>query len=138
MTTSNYQGEHYFLNIQTVCLIARYKFTAHPIPNRINKMVSRMARRYPAGFEITYRRGNAITDDDTTNDDDADSDYDPSENDSDTSDPPIYASYDNSTDNEFIANLYDDDTVIILNPEGVDHHEPVARVVTNYENLHAP
>ena len=43
----------------------------------INKLVNRMARFYPVGFETADRKGNAITDNENANDDDTGSNYDP-------------------------------------------------------------
>ena len=75
-------------------------------------MVSRMAHQYPYGFEITYRRGNKITNYDTTDDDGTDNNYDPTNNAYDTFDTPPDKSYDNSTYGHSIYDLEKEYTAI--------------------------
>ena len=81
-----------------------------------------MAHWYLDGCEITYGRGNVITDNDTAKNDDTDRYYDPSNDASRTSDTPPDTPDNNISDNESIFNLDDKNAAIIINPVGVDHH----------------
>ena len=80
-------------------------------------MVSRMARHYPAGCEINDGQVDAINEYDTANDDDTDKNYGPDDDASDTSDPPPDTPKEKSAD--YISNLDDENSSIILNPSGV-------------------
>ena len=105
---------------------------------KINMMVIRMANCYPSGCEITDRQGNAIDDNNPANGDgdDTDSDYDPDDNYSDTSDPPPDTPNDSNLDYDSAADLDDGNSAIIINHVGVDHHIPISGVETNHDNLH--
>ena len=103
---------------------------AIPIPTRIYNMFNSMARGYSAGCEITYGKGNDITHEEPANDDGdgIDSDYDPSENASNTSDPPPDTPNNINPDDDFIAKLDDDYAAIILNTAVFDHNGPIVGV----------
>ena len=103
----------------------------------MNVVIS-MARRYPTGFEITDGRGNTIADNDTTNDHDTDSYYDPTNNLYNTSDPTPDTPDENSIYDDSIYKLYNYDADIILNHYVVDHYIPISGVVTNHNDLRAP
>ena len=45
--TSNSQGGHYFLNLQTVRVITCFTWTTLPLPTRIRKLVRRPVRQSP-------------------------------------------------------------------------------------------
>ena len=89
-----------------------------------------MAYSYPAGCEITDRRGNIITDNDTTNDDydETDGNYDPVNDASDSSDTPPDTHNAKRTDDDYISDLDDDNVTIILNPYVVDLYGPISGV----------
>ena len=93
---------------------------------RIKNVVSRMVRRCTSGFKIT--------DDDTTNDDDTNGEYYPANDASGTSDPPPDMNNYNSTDDESISGLDNENSAINLNPAGVNHHGPISGVETNHGN----
>ena len=80
-----------------------------------------MARRYPAGFEITDGQGNNIADDNP--DDDDNIDYYSTDNYISTYDPePGITNDDNSAADDTTDELNNDNYTIITNPDGSDHH----------------
>ena len=72
---------------------------------------------------------------DTTNydSDSTDRNYDPSENSSNTYDPPPNTPDDNSPYDDFISDLDDENDSITLNPDRVDHHDPITGVEPNHD-----
>ena len=105
---------------------------------RINKMVRSMAFYYPAGFEITDSQCKEITDDYTANDNDTKSKYDHSNDSYNISDPPPDTPKDSIIHDYSIADLYNENASIIINPVIVDHHVPIAGVETNHDNQNEP
>ena len=81
-----------------------------------------MVWHYPEDCEITERRGNTITDKETANDDGGNTsrNYDSADNASETSDPTSYTTNSISPANNYISDLDDDDSTIVLSPSGVD------------------
>ena len=114
--TGNAQGGHYFLSLTTGRRIHRHRWTELPMPADVIDRVHALARRSRAAIGLTFgwRDGTEILDE--ANEeydhaiDDADSDYEP--NDDDDYD---YDDYDD----------YDSDAGEPINPviAGVDHHE---------------
>ena len=98
-------------------------------------MVSKISLCYSSCCEITALHGNIISDNDTLNVDETDSDYDPDNYASDNSNPPPDTPNNKSTYNDSTYDLDDYNAAIILNPARVDHHGPIAGVQTNHNKF---
>ena len=131
--TGNRQGSYYFLNIHTGRIITRRRWTALPMPKRIQDLVRRSARRFPSALEVLNGAHEEIPDPVPDADDDAeeeeDDDYDPDDDDDDDDDDVA----DNDDDDD------DDDgnveQPIIFNQPDANHDGPLAGVATNYDNV---
>jgi hypothetical protein len=84
--TGNAQGGYFFMSLTTGKRLARYAWTALPMPGEVIVHVHSLAQRNPAGGAIVFgwRDGNEVTNDLNDTDDLHDLDYVPGEDDSDS------------------------------------------------------
>ena len=136
--SGNRQGGYLFLNIHTGRIITRRAWTALPMTSRVQKLIRRQARRFPATLEVLDGRGNEVPDNDEDQPDDSDDeDYNPSDDDDDEDDGDYGTEADEAapaSDDEVDDDDAGNDGTIIFNQPPPDHDGPIAGVATNHDD----
>jgi Reverse transcriptase (RNA-dependent DNA polymerase) len=100
--TGNAQGGYYFLSLSTGKRLNRFAWTPLPMPGEVIDRVHELAGRNPAGEDVVFgwRDGTEIIDVDGDEDDLYDEDYDPSDDEDDSTEGDASDGYDSSDDSD--------------------------------------
>jgi Reverse transcriptase (RNA-dependent DNA polymerase)/Zinc knuckle len=106
--TGNRQGGYYFMSLTTGRRLTRNRWTCLPMPQDVIDRVNTLGRRSFAADDLTFawRDGTPILDDNDDSGDDADSDYDPAEDQLD--DDASAAGVDDESDDDLFYDSLDD------------------------------
>ena len=132
------QGGNLFLKLHIGRVIPRFTWTALPLPNRIRKLVRRLAQLPPIALEVLNGLQHEVPNYELDNDKD-DKDYVPGEynkNSNNDDDGGNEGGDDDIDPLQEPANINandDDHADIILNPSGTEHDSPIAGVTTDQD-----